>query len=325
VAALNSTPAVFDPELWVKGSALMNRMAIPVMQAPWNASLVGPKRKIAMLDYTLDDFRPIRKGLGGTVNDAVVAVVSEGAARYLSTSGEFVVNQHLRLMCPVNVRDADVDPMDLEGNRVSAMFPVVPAWPMDVVSRHQAVRAELDGIKARGEPETMDALQQAQAGSEPSLMAATQAVGTPWDPTAAAARWPAPVPVHFGPRPLQAGFNFTCTNVPGPTWTQYVAGYEVEGVLGGMMLGGNLGLGVSVGSVNGTFRFSFTADPRLMPDLHRFVEHVADAFAELSDAAAKVLPVETVSEAAPLEPISAAPANATPDADDAREYSVAAA
>ena len=86
----------------------MNRMAIPVMQAPWNASLVGPKRKIAMLDYTLDDFRPIRKGLGGTVNDAVVAVLSEGAARYLSTSGEFVVNQHLRLMCPVNVRDADI-------------------------------------------------------------------------------------------------------------------------------------------------------------------------------------------------------------------------
>ena len=60
-----------------------------------------------------------------------------------------------------------------------------------------------------------------------------------------------------------------------------MAGYEVLDTLGTMMLGGNLGLGVGVASLNGKMTFGFTADPRLMPDVDLFKDFVAEAFEEL--------------------------------------------
>jgi diacylglycerol O-acyltransferase / wax synthase len=271
-------PGVVDP-----GAArLIERMLRPVMQAPWNASLVGPKRRFINLEYRLDAFKPIRKGLGGTINDIVVSVVAEGAARYLAGKGEVVEGQHLRLMCPVNVRDEDDDPLDMRGNKVSAMFPIVAAWPMRIEERYLGVRAELDEIKENDEAGVMYRLQESQPNVPPVAMAQTLNVGTPWDPTVAAARAPLPILPHTGgPRPQQSGFNFTVTNVAGPSWRQFVAGHAVLSTVGTLMLGGNLGLGVGVVSYNGTFNISFTADPRLLPDLKTFSGHVAEAFDEL--------------------------------------------
>ena len=265
-----------------KAGTLMARMSQPVMQAPWNAGLVGPKRKVTTLVYTMDDFRPIRKVLGGTINDIVVSVVAEGAARYLVSKGEVVEDQFLRLMCPVNVRDEADDPLDMGGNRVSAMFPLVAAKAMPMTERFLQVIAELNEIKQNDEPLLLDRLQHLQPSVPPIAMAQTQSVGTTWDPTAAAARAPLPVVAHpGGPRPQQGGFNFTCTNVAGPTWKRYVAGCEVLSTTGTLMLSGNLGLGVAVGSYDGTFSFVFTVDPRLVPDVDKLAGFVDEAFAEL--------------------------------------------
>ena len=281
---INEAPKM--AEMARKAAPLMQRMARPVMVAPWNASLVGPKRTIATIEYPLEDFRPIRKSLGGTVNDIVVSVVMEGAARYLQAQDEVLENQYLRLMCPVDVRDSDDDPLDMSGNRVSAMFPVLAAWPMDMAERYQAVRDELGEIKRNEEPQVMDQLQHLQPHNPPIAQSQTLSVGTEWDPTVAAARAPLPVLPHTGgPRPQQLGFNFTCTNVPGPNWTQYVAGHRVVTTIGTLMLGGNLGFGAGVASFDGRVTFVFTADPRLMPDVDRFAAHVGDAFSELGDIA----------------------------------------
>ena len=273
-------------EVAQKGLSLMQRMAKPVMQAPWNASLVGPKRSFARFTCMLTEIKEVKNALGGTINDVVVAAVAEGAARYLQSNGEVTEKQYLRLMCPVNVRDGDVDPKNLGGNRVSAMFPMVPAWPMTIAERYEHTRAELTEIKANGEPEVLDQLQKLQPNTPPVAMAQTLSVGTQWDLTAAAARAPLPIlPHQGGQRPQQLGFNFTCTNLPGPTWTQYICGVKVEAILGTLMLTGNLGLGVGVGSVDDKFNFGFTADPRLVPDLARFAGYVEAAFAELQQAA----------------------------------------
>ena len=277
---MQQAPRIAD--LTSQAASLIERMTKPVMVAPWNASLVGPKREVAILRYEVDDFRPIRKALGGTINDIVVSVVSEGAARYLKAAGEIVDNQTLRVMCPVDVRGAGSDPLDMTGNHVSAMFPLVSAQPMTMQERYSAVRAELDEIKGHKEPEVMNQLQDLQPYVPPIGMSQVLGVGTPWDPTAAAARAPLPIPPRTaGPRPQQYGFNFTCTNVPGPTWTQYVAGHKVRSVIGTLMLSGNLGLGVTVGSYAGAFTFGFTCDPRLVPDVDRFAACVAEAFTEI--------------------------------------------
>ncbi|NKC01720.1 MAG: DUF1298 domain-containing protein [Pseudomonadales bacterium] len=265
-----------------KGASLLQRMSKPVLQAPWNASLVGPKRSMARFDLKLSKFKPVRTALGGTLNDIAVTIVAEAAARYLAKKKEEVDDQYLRLMCPVNVRGEDDDPLAMGGNRVSAMFPLVKAEPMPIDERYELVRTELGDIKNRDEASILDQMQQLQPNVPPIAMAQTLSVGTQWDPTVAAARAPLPVvPGLEGSRPQQLGFNFTCTNVPGPNWKQYIAGCRVENSFGTLMLGGNLGFGASVGSYNGRLNFVFTADPRLMSDVEMFRDLASQALDEL--------------------------------------------
>ena len=179
------------------------------------------------------------------------------------------------------------DPLSA-GNHVSAMFPILSAEPKAILDRYSEVRIEFDEIKKNEESWVLDQIQELQPNVPPVAMAQTLTVGTQWDMTAGAARAPLPVvPAGNLPRPQQLGFNFTCTNVPGPNWTQYVAGYKVENMYGTLMLGGNLGFGCGVNSHSGKVNFVLTCDPRLMPDVGVFERQIAASFSELEAAAAQ--------------------------------------
>lgn len=264
-----------------KVGELMTRMARPIMQAPWNAGLVGPQRQLAYLDYTKDDFNVVRKALGGTINDVALACVVEAAARYMKFVGENTDNHNLRIMCPVNVRDENDDPLDMTGNKVSGLFPILTASPGTMAERYSEVVEEMQAMKDRGEAETMSYLQESQPSVPPMAMTATRGVGTQFDPTMLAARIPSFISPNFGFRPQQAGTNFTFSNVLGPPYTQYVAGQRIARMYGGLMLGGNLGMGTMLASFDNKFYFNFTADPRLMKNLEKYRDLVAEAFKEL--------------------------------------------
>ena len=257
--------------------------AEPVLTAPWNAAPVTPKRDFLWRRYSFGEFRKIRSTLGGTINDVVLAVVAEAAARYLTAHDERTEGQHLRIMCPVNVRTEDE--RGALGNRVSAIFPVFAAEPMNAAERLQKVRWETEQIKNNREAQAMQLMMESAPGMPPVAMAPAMLVGTPWDPTALAASFPLPVPPTFGPRPPMFGFNFTCTNVPGVQTTQYLAGHRILDNLAFLMLGGTLGYGVVVSSYNQNIYFNFICDRRLMPDLELMANGVEDAFGELLAAA----------------------------------------
>jgi WS/DGAT/MGAT family acyltransferase len=270
--------------LMQRGVETMSRFFTrPAMTAPWNAGLVGPKRKMRWTTHAFSDLREIRRAFGGTVNDVVLAIVSEAAARYLNAHDELPAGQYLRIMCPVNVR-AEEDGGAL-GNRVSAIFPLLPAWSMDLVERLSAVCDETGRIKADHEAQALTLLQESGFSPPPLALAPMQLIGTAYDPTEWQARTPPPVPPRFGPRPPYYGFNFTCTNVPGVQVPQYVAGHEVLETAGIMMLGGTLGYGIAVTSYNQKMIFCFTAEPRLMPDLEAMVAHTESVYGELLGAA----------------------------------------
>ena len=267
-----------------RGTEVMTRfMTQPVITAPWNAGIVGPKRRLETTQYNFAEFREIRRSLGGTINDVVLAVVTESAARYLQAHAEPVDNQYLRIMCPVSVRREDET--GALGNRVSAMFPMLPAWPMSMSERLATVIEETERLKANREPQALELLTESSPYVPPVAMAQTLLVGSPFDPTALAARFPAPVLPSFGPRPPLTGFNFTCTNVPGVQVPQYMAGHKVLDTYATLMLSGTLGYGVVVVSYDQRLYFNFTSDPRLMPDVELMRSGVDDAFAELLDLA----------------------------------------
>jgi hypothetical protein len=236
--------------------------------------------------HEFSEFREIRRAFGGTINDVVLTAVSEGAARYLAQHDEDGTGKHFRIMCPVSVRTEDEQ--GALGNRVSGIFPMLPAWPMDVLERLQAVRAEMEQIKDNEEAQALTLMNETSTSVPAMAMAPTLLVGTPFDPTALAARFPAPVLPKLGPRPPFYGFNFTCTNVPGVQVPQYLAGHQVEFMLGLLMLSGTLGYGVAVGSYNQQMLFNYIAEDRLMPDLETMSDAVGAAFAELLAEARKV-------------------------------------
>ena len=255
----------------------------PAMTAPWNAGQVGPKRDLKWFVREFATFREIRRAFGGTINDIALAVVTEGAARYLDAHGERTEGQNLRLMCPVNVRtESDADGL---GNRVSAIFPTLPASQSGIVERLRVVIEETTQIKDAQEAQAVTLMQEASPTIPPVLMAPTLTVGTPYDMTKWAADNPLPVLPSVGPRPPNFGFNFTCTNVPGVQVQQYLAGHKITTMLGILMLGGNLGYGSVVTSYNGDMILTFTSDIRLMPDLDLMAGEVEAVFDELLAAA----------------------------------------
>lgn len=263
-----------------RGFAAMTRFFTePAITAPWNASLISPKRKLVYSVQTFAEFREIRRAFGGTINDVALTVVTEGAARYLEQHDEPTRGQKFRLMCPVNVRTEDE--AGALGNKVSAIFPMFPAYSLNVVERHQVVCEETTRIKKNEEAQAMTLMQETSISMPAMAMAPLLLVGTPFDPTRFAAANPLPVLPNIGGRPPSFGVNFVLTNVPGVQVPQYIAGHEMLLTLGLMMMGGNMGLGIAVGSYNQKMIFNFTADPRLLPDLNVFSDLVDDAFREL--------------------------------------------
>ncbi len=287
----NSTPlatlrGVADQQaLLGRAFSVMSRFASrPAITAPFNAGIVGPHRKLRWLKKPLGEIREIRRGLGGTINDVVLTVVSEAVARYLESHGERVDGAHLRIMCPVNVRTEGQQ--GALGNQVSAIFPMLPAWPMNPVTRLGAVCAEVERIKDEQEAQALTLLQNAMPKPWPVALVATQLTGTRYDPTAVAARIPFPVQRAVGGwRPPNLGLNFVCTNVPGVQVPQYLCGHKVLDTIGVLVLSGNIGLGITILSYNQALYFSFICEPRLLPDLEVITDAADAAYAELLQAA----------------------------------------
>jgi len=261
------------------GKAMSRFFTSPAIMAPWNAGVVGPQRKMRWTRKGFSEFREIRRAFGGTINDVVLAVVSEGAARYLDHHNEANEGKYFRIMCPVSVRTEDEQ--GALGNRVSGIFPMLPAWSMNVLERLKVVCLETDQIKQNEEAQALTLMNETSPSVPAMVMAPALLVGTPFDPTAMAARFPAPLIPKLGPRPPYFGFNFTCTNVPGVQVPQYLVGHSVEYMLGILMLSGSLGYGVAVGSYNQQMLFGYICESRLMPDIEIMSDAVEGAFEEL--------------------------------------------
>ena len=272
-------------QLLTRAFNVMSRFASrPAVTAPFNAGVVGPHRKLRWIRKPLSEIREIRRGLGGTINDVVLTVVSEAVARYLDSHGERVDGQHLRIMCPVNVRTEGQQ--GALGNQVSAIFPMLPAWPMNPVTRLGAVCAEVERIKDEQEAQALTLLQNSMPEPWPIALVATQLVGTRFDPTALAARFQFPVQRSIGGwRPPNMGLNFVCTNVPGVQVPQYMCGHRVLDTVGVLVLSGNIGLGITILSYNQGLYFSFICEPRLLPDLEVITEAADATYGELLTAA----------------------------------------
>jgi diacylglycerol O-acyltransferase / wax synthase len=278
--------------------AMTESLARPIVMTPWQAGVVGQRRSFALCRQPFADYRAIRNAFGGTVNDVVLAVLTEGAARYLKHHKWPAAGQQFRLGCPVSVRRPE-EKSDL-GNRVSMMFPMMPAESMDLVERLKLIGEETVRIKKAGLPQAMDRMSTMLDLVPPSLTALAGRIGTTaldWASALYGALGIKPRPEAF-PLPT-TGISFIATNVPGVQVPMYMGGHKLLYSTGFVGPGGTLGFGVPITSYNQEMFYHLTADPRLMPDVDLMKQFVDDSFAELRDRALRAarVPVEIAAAA----------------------------
>jgi WS/DGAT/MGAT family acyltransferase len=205
----------------------------------------------------LSQFKTIKNALGGTVNDVVLAVVSDALGRYMRMHGHPTEGVELRAMVPVSVR-ADIE-RGVLGNRVAAMWAPLPVGPLDPVARLRTVSQAMRAVKDSGQAVGAGVLTALSGFAPPTIMSQ-------------AARLQA----------RQRLFNLVVTNVPGPQHPLYLIGRELEAIYPMVPLAENTALGVAIMSYLGQLAFGLVADFDALPDLEALADELRAAIDELA-------------------------------------------
>jgi WS/DGAT/MGAT family acyltransferase len=222
---------------------------------------IGAHRRYLAVQAELAEIKTIKRELGGTVNDVILAAVAGGLRALLLGRGEQPPSAGLRAMVPVNARTA-AQRLGL-GNRVSSLFVHLPVAEPDPGRRYLLIGGETDDLKRGG-----------QAGGGAGLVAlgglAPPAVHSVFARSALATRL----------------FNLTVTNVPGPQVPLYAFGARMEEVLPLVPLAAQHSVGVAVVSYDGRVFFGLNGDLRTTPDLDVLARGIESALDELRALAA---------------------------------------
>jgi diacylglycerol O-acyltransferase len=222
---------------------------------------IGAQRTGRGLKVPLRAFKALKDRFGCTVNDAVLAVVSEGLHRWFKSRGETVPAQ-VRVFCPVSVRSDDG--RGRLGNQISAMVLELPTGDLTMEERLRRIKVTTGDLKRTRQAVAADKLAGLADWAPASLLVlAGRLMSNP-----------------------QAGANINVTNIPGPQFPLYSAGAQLLEVWPFAPLYPSMGLGVAIVSYNGDAYFGLTADPSIVPDVEEFTAKLQEAAAECVQLAA---------------------------------------
>ena len=241
----------------VVGVASMARtMARTAPPSPLN-TLIGEQRRYGMVDTKLDDYKRVRKVHGGTVNDAVLAVVSGALRSWLMTRGEAVTGRSIiRAMVPVSVRQAGHS----EGNRVSSYLVDLPVGEPDPVIRLHRISYLMAGHKESGQAVAAEVLVGISGFAPPTL----HSLGA-----------------RTGSQLSRRFFNVVVSNVPGPQFPLYAEGARMLAAYPVVPLAKGQALSIGVTSYDGGVFYGLNADRDAMYDVDVLAACINEAMDEL--------------------------------------------
>ena len=221
---------------------------------------IGATRRLAVVDARLDDLKAIKRALGGTVNDVVLAVTAGGLRELLLSRDEEPPEGGLRAMVPVSVRDSSE--LLALGNRVSSLFVDLPVGEPDPLERYRKTVAAAEALKAGRQG----------AGTETLLDLAEIA---PPVIHAFVAR------LSFTPRL----FNVTVTNVPGSPVTLYAFGAPMRRIVPLVPIFALHSIGVAAVSYAGGVTFGLNGDRAAAADLETLADGIESSLERLRELA----------------------------------------
>jgi diacylglycerol O-acyltransferase len=230
-----------------------------------NGSL-SDRRRFATLAVPLDDVSLVRRTVGGTVNDVVLAAVAGAVRRLLERRGESPADPLVALV-PVSTRPDDE--RGTLGNRVGGMLVSLATDVDDPVARLAAIARGAAVAKVQ-QPMTGGRLLEDLARLAPPVVSSRLA------------RWAVNLRL-FDHVPAVA--NLTVSSVPGPPMALFCAGARVAALYPVGPVAEGMGLNVTAMSYQDTLSFGLLGCRRLVPDVQDLAICLDDAVAELVAAA----------------------------------------
>ena len=243
---------------------LADKTLRPTPKMPWNVP-AGPHRRLETVRTSLDDIKRIRRALGGTVNDVVLAVVAGAIARYLPERGVDPTGLELRAQVPISLRSEAAK--GALGNEISVFVVPLPVGIADPVQRLRHVSAEMQRIKSSNQLAAARVITEMERFAPSTLLA--QATALPFSSR-----------LH----------NLLVTNVPGPQFPIYLLGRQLQELFPIPFLTSEHSLSIAVMSYLGSVSFGLLGDFDAMPDLAALSAAIDDSLAELMAAAAAAAP-----------------------------------
>jgi WS/DGAT/MGAT family acyltransferase len=233
----------------------------PASESPFNQP-IGPHRRFDWTAIELGDVKRVKKALGGTVNDVVLATVAGAVRSFLSGRGfspEKIAELDFRAMVPVSIRSSSE--RGTLGNRIASWAARLPIGEADPRRRLQKVRAVTAELKQSRQAMGAEVLARVSEWTVPTLLSLAMRL-------AARAR----------------SFNLTVTNVPGPQIPLYLIGSRMSAAYPLGPLFADQALNIALLSYDGRLHWGLNADWDVLPDLRDLVAAIRASFDELLQA-----------------------------------------
>ncbi|MFJ8534016.1 wax ester/triacylglycerol synthase family O-acyltransferase [Streptomyces sp. NPDC093591] len=215
-------------------------------------------RRTAGVVVDIDDVHVVRKAVGGTVNDVLIAVVAGALRRWLDERGDGSEGVAPRALIPVSRRRPRT--AHPQGNRLSGYLIRLPVDDPDPLRRLAAVRTAMDRNK--------DAGPNRGAGAVALLADHVPALGHRLG----------------GPLVGQAArlwFDILVTSVPLPGIALKLGGHPVTEVYPFAPLARGQSLAVAISTYRGRVHYGLVADAEAVPDLDVLARAVSEEVAAL--------------------------------------------
>lgn len=262
----------------VAGAHLINGNLRPIRKLPINGTNSGDQT-LVWGEFSLDEVHAIRKTVGSSVNDVMLAVLTLAVEAYCHRTGR-IEQPFLRVLMPVNIRSEE-EKGDF-GNRISVLPVDIPFGITDPLERLKTVTKFSLVMKESSLSLTMDMVL-----TLPSLIPAVAQ----------------PMIWGLAPTVFSLLAHTWCTNVAAPPMPVYLLGHELRHVYGFFPLNPTMGLAAVVVSYNGRVTLTLVIDRGIIADAAALESDLRNAYTELR-CAANIPAVETAAVKEPVREIS---------------------
>jgi len=238
----------------------------PTPRTPFTEHDISPYRRFDWTSVDLAEVKAIKKSLGGTINDVVVATTTGAVRRFLLRRGTDVDSiEGFRTALPVSIRKVGGTSV---GNQVALLFANLPVSEPDPLERLQKVIQVTTELKQES-----NQTGGAELIEEVADLTTKRIVSE----------------LYKAAMRLRT-YNLVITNVPGPPFPLYMLGAQMKAIFPMVPLMQNQNVGIALFSYSGALHWGFNADWESFPDIHDFVEDLVTSFAEYKALAAERTP-----------------------------------